>query len=217
MMRRPAANLALDPRFGPRWVADGIEGVEGASGRTAVQRTGQRAESGADDVGEISTGRSDHPRRERRRVEAVIDGEDEVLLERASRRRRRRFTVDHPEVVGGMTERWVAVDRVQPEADAMQRRHDGGHDGGHPQRLGVPVCRCDVDQRPQPELVGGDRQRGADATERGASGAGQRLEDGDHRNGQSAGLADRPLERRELGLSGRSPAATRCHTASKLS
>ncbi len=30
--------------------------------------------------------------------------------------------------------------------------------------------------------------------------AGQRLEDGDHRNGQSAGLANRPLERRELGL-----------------
>ena len=99
-----------------------------------------------------------------------------------------------------MTERWVAVDRVQPEAHAMQRCHDRGHDGRDAQCLGVPVRRCNVDQRPQPELVGGDRQRRADSAERGASRSGQRLEDRDHRDGQSAGRAHRPLERGELGL-----------------
>ena len=75
-------HLGLDPRFGPRRIADGVEGVEGPPGGAAVQRAGQRAERGTDDVGEIGTRRGDDPRRERRRVEAVVDREDEVLLER---------------------------------------------------------------------------------------------------------------------------------------
>ena len=82
-------DLGLDPGLGVGRVADGVEGVEGPARGAAVQRAGERAEGGADDVGHVGAGRRDDAGRERRGVEAVVDREDEVVLEGAGRRRRR--------------------------------------------------------------------------------------------------------------------------------
>ena len=77
----PGGELRLDPRLGARRIADRVERVERPARRAAVQRPGERAEGGADDVGEVGAGGRHDPGGERRSVEAVVDGEDQVLLD----------------------------------------------------------------------------------------------------------------------------------------
>ena len=69
------------PRFGAVGRADGVEGVEGAARRATVQRARQRAERSHHRGADVGAGRRHHARRERRRVEAVVDAEDQVLLD----------------------------------------------------------------------------------------------------------------------------------------
>ncbi len=68
----------------------------------AVQRSRQRADRADDRGAEIGTGRRDHARGERRRVEAVVDGGDQVLLDRGRVLGLGLFAVHHVQVVRGV-------------------------------------------------------------------------------------------------------------------
>ena len=84
----PGGELGLDPGLGPVGIADRVDGVERPARRATVERPGQRTERGADDVGEVGAGRRDDAGGEGGGVEAVVDREDHVLLDRPRRGRR---------------------------------------------------------------------------------------------------------------------------------
>ena len=164
----PAAggDLALHPRRRARRVTDGVEGIEGPARRTAVERAGEGAEGGTDHVGHVGAGRGDDTCGERRRVEAVVDRQDEVLLERPRRDVGRGLAGHGAEVGRRRGQVRCLVERVLTEADAVQGGDDRRDHGGDAQALGGALVRRDVDERAQAELVGGDRHGGPDAPQR---------------------------------------------------
>ena len=96
-----AGHRVADPGLGAVGRADGVEGVERAARRAAVQRTRERAQRGDDRGADVGAGRRHDACGERRRVEAVVDAEDLVLLDGAGPARVGDLAVDHPEVVRG--------------------------------------------------------------------------------------------------------------------
>ena len=141
----------------------------------------ERAEGGAADVREIGAGGGHDASREGRRVEPVIDRQDEVPLERAGRGGCRDLTGHEAEVVGGVAQVGRRRDRRETEARPVQRGDDRRHDGGDTQALSGALVGRDVDQRAEAELVSGDRDRGPHPAERGTAGLRQRFEHGQHR------------------------------------
>ena len=116
----PGGDLGLDPGLRALGIADGVERVEGPARRAAVQRPGQRAEGGPDDVGEVGPGRRHDAGRERRCVEAVVDRQDEVLLQGPGRDLGRPLAGHHLQVRGGVAEVRVGGDGFEAEAGPVQ-------------------------------------------------------------------------------------------------
>ena len=81
----------------------------------------------------------------------------------------------------------------------MQRGDDRRDHGGDAQGLGGALVGLEVDQRAQPELVGGDRHGGAYPPERRPGRRGERLEHRDERRRQRAGGGDLGAEGGQLG------------------
>ena len=113
MIRSPRVDGAADPGLGPVGGADGVEHVEGPAGRTAVERPRQRADGPDDGRGQVGPGRRDDPGGEGRGVEAVVDGQDQVLLDGPHMGGRGLFARQHPQVVGGVGEVVRGGDRVR--------------------------------------------------------------------------------------------------------
>ena len=101
--------------------ADLVEHLQRAARRAAVQRTRQRADRADDRGAEVGTGRRDDARRERRRVEAVVDRRDQVLLDRGRVLGRRHVALHHVEVVRRVRRGRRAVRRLEPVAQPPQR------------------------------------------------------------------------------------------------
>ena len=80
-MRSPPSTARADVGLGPVGRADGVEHVERPARRPAVQRPRQRADGGDDGGAEVGAGRRHDAGGEGRRVEAVVDGQDHVLLD----------------------------------------------------------------------------------------------------------------------------------------
>jgi len=76
-----AIDRGSQPRFGVVGRADVVEHGQGPAGGAAMEGPRQRADGPAHGGGEIRAGGGDDARRERRRIEAVIDGQDLVLLD----------------------------------------------------------------------------------------------------------------------------------------
>ena len=122
---------------------------------------------------EVGTGRGHDPGGERRGVEAVIDRQDHVLLDRPGMGGRRLLARQHVEVVGGEAEVVPGLDRVVPLPQSMGGGQDGRHHRAEPERLLVQLVRADVVGGPPTELGAEQRDRGAQHIERGAE-TGQR-------------------------------------------
>ena len=122
-------DLLSQIRFRSRRIADLEDHVERRTGRAAVQRTLQRAD-GSDDCGhEIGSGRSDHSRRECRRVEAVVDDSVEIRLQAADPLGRGDLSAQHIEGIRRVTEIRSRRDRraagKQPPVGRDDRRKCG--------------------------------------------------------------------------------------------
>src|SRR6185437_7363803 len=78
----PVMHLLSD--YGPRAVrrADLVEEIEGATGGAAMEGAAERANRTCDARPHVGPGRRDDPGREGGGVEAVIDGRDQVVLDR---------------------------------------------------------------------------------------------------------------------------------------
>ena len=139
MMRSPLGDGPTHPRLGAVGRTDGIEGVERPARRTTVQRARERAQRGDDRRAHVGTGRRDHARGERRRVEAVVDSPGSGTARAPGRGRIGLVTVDHVEVVGGGGQVGTWRDRLEAACDA----------GGARRR--VPAS-----PRPESEGVGAD-------------------------------------------------------------
>ena len=81
--------------------------------RAAVQRPGQRADAADHRGAEVGAGRGDDPGGERRRVEAVVDRGDLVLLDGAGDVGVGLLAGEHAEVVGAVAEVVARLDRLQ--------------------------------------------------------------------------------------------------------
>ena len=104
-----------------------------------------------------------------------------------------------------MAELGSAVERIEAEADSLQGGDDRRHHGGHAQCLGGALVRLDVDEWPQTQLVGGDRQGGAHSPERWPRRRRQWTEHGRDRCGQHPMAGDLGAERRQLAIVGQVP------------
>ena len=83
---------------------------------------------GADDRGhQVGTRRGDDTRRERRRVETMIDHGVQVGLERSHPLGIRLFPGQHVEVVRRVAQFGVRQDRIQPAAEPGIRRDNRGY------------------------------------------------------------------------------------------
>ena len=99
---------------------------------------------------EVGAGGGRHPGRERRGVEAVVDGEDAVGLDRLGEDR----VIgpgDHPEVPGDMAEILPRCDRLAVVDGCHERRQRADQPDG----VGAPLRRVEVDK-------GAQAQRGAE-------------------------------------------------------
>ena len=92
--------LAAHPAVDPVRRADLVERGQSAVGCAAVQRAGERAERGDDGGRQVGAGGGDDAGGERRGVEAVVDGGDEVALDGPHVLRRRFGAGDHVQPVG---------------------------------------------------------------------------------------------------------------------
>ena len=128
--------------------------------------SGQRADPTDDRSGEVGAGRGDHAGGERRRVEPVVDGGDEVLLDRARVLGRRDLALHHVEVVRGVRERRVGVDDLPAVLQPVQRGEQRRHDRADLQGLLAELRRLDVERRPETERRAHERHRGAEQVER---------------------------------------------------
>ena len=141
----------------------------------------------------------------------------EVLLERPGGRRRRYLARHEAQVVGGVAELGPGVDRVEAEADPVQRGdddRDDGRDPPAPARPARPASRSIIGRNPSssPAIDRAARNAPRVAPRAWASGAEHRQQ----RRRQPAGRGDlrRGTSASSAG-SGRWPTATRCHTSSK--
>ena len=90
--------------------------------RAAVERAGQCTDGGHHCGPEVGPGRRDDPRGERRSVEAVVEREDQVLLERAGVRCWRGRAVQHVQIVGGEAEAVARLDWLRAESESVESR-----------------------------------------------------------------------------------------------
>jgi hypothetical protein len=161
--------------------ADGVERVERPAGRPAVQRPRQRAEGGDHGRAQVGAGRRDRPGHERGGVEAVVDAEDQVLLDgpHVAGVDRRCVAEQHVQVVGGVAQVGAGRHRLGARPQPVEGGDQGGGGGGEPQGVGPQPGPVDVERRG--ETLHGGQQRQA------------RAQPG-HRRGDAAGDAGQGVE-----------------------
>ena len=100
-----------------------------------MERPRERAQGADDRSADVSAGRGDDARGEGGRIEAVVDGEHEVLLDRPGHLEARLDALDHPQVVRCVIEVGSRRNRVEAEAQAVQRRDHGRGDRSQSQTV----------------------------------------------------------------------------------
>ena len=164
-MRSPPTTAAADVGLRPVRGADGVEHVERPARRPAVQRTRQRADGSHDGRAQVRPRRRHHSRREGRRVESVVDGQDHVLLNGPGVQRARLGAREHVEVIGGEAEIVPRLERLASFAQAVRRGQDRGDDGAQPDCLLVELPGADVVRRAPALFRAEERDRGAQHVE----------------------------------------------------
>ena len=138
----------------------------------------------ADDRGaEVGAGRGDDAGGERRRVEAVVDRGDEVLLDRGRVLGLGLVALHHVEVVRRVAEVGVRRDRLEALAQPPQRADQRGHDRAGRHRVVAQLGVVDVD------ATAGSRAPRRTATPRCAA---RRAARTSRRRGRSRGARRRP-------------------------
>ena len=164
----PAAgnHFAADPV--PRSIggADRIEGVECAARGSTVQRAGQGTDRCAHDVGHVGAGRRDHSSGERRRIETMIDRQDQVLLQGSGVSGVRHPTGHLLEIGRSMTEIGIGYDGRETVLGPVERTEQRRHGGRHVERLFPPLFGVEIEQRSEREWAGSGRERCAETGER---------------------------------------------------
>ncbi len=168
-MRSPPLDGRADVGLGAVRRADGVEHVEGAARGPAVQRSRQGADGRHDGGTEVGPGRRHDAGGEGRRVEAVVDGQDHVLLDGPGVQGGRLGAGQHVEVVGGEAEVVPRLHGLFPLPQPVGRRQNRRHDRAQPERLVVQLVGADVVRRAPTELGRQERDRGAQHVERRAA------------------------------------------------
>ena len=127
--------------------------------------TAQCADRSDNGGAEIGTGGGDHPSSEGRRVEPVVDGRDEVLLDGAGPLGRGHGAFKHVEIVLRVPEVGPWSDGLTPVAQPVQRGEQCRGDRAQPHGVGAPLGLVDVDVRPHPAHRPDERQCRAQAVE----------------------------------------------------
>ena len=128
---------------------------------------GERADRADDRGAEVGAGRRDHARGERRRVEAVVDRGDEVLLDRGRVLGRRLLALHHVEVVRGVARgRRAARPARGPGAAATARRSAWARPRTSTSRCRAASRASTSMRRPEAERRAVLRDRGAQRVER---------------------------------------------------
>ncbi len=161
-----ALDGGADVGVGALGCADGVQHVEGAAGGPAVEWSRQRADGGDDGGAEVRPGGRDDACREGRRVEAVVDGEDHVLLNGPGVQWARLLARQHEEVVGGEAQVAPRLDRLVPGAQPVRRGQDRRHHRAQADGLVVQLVGVDVVGGAPTQLRAEDGHRGAQDVER---------------------------------------------------
>ena len=208
--------------FGAVGRADGVDGVEGPARGPAVQRPRQRPDGADHGGGGVGPRRGDDPGGEGGGVEAVVDGQDQVLLQGPGQGRVGPSAGHHPQVVGGVIQVGVGLDRIAARGQAVQGGHQGrawprsagsGRAGRRrrrdPTAVGIPQAAPSAETAVRRRVMGpaalghaGDGRERAPAA----------------RGGVGTGRADlgREASARALASPGREPSSRSCHTSSRL-
>lgn len=96
-------------------------------------------------VGNGCAARRSDPGRERRRIEPVVECEDQILLDGPRCDRGRSLTGHFVQVGRCMAERRVWFDRLQPDFEPVQRSEDRRHQRSEPECLRATLVVVDVD------------------------------------------------------------------------
>ena len=179
-------DLTANPVRRPVRRHDRVEGFECTTRSTTVERAGERTERRADHVDDVGTRRGDDTAGEGRRVEAVVDREDEVLLERPRVHRVGRSSRHLVEIGGRMAEIRVEGDGGEAGSRAIQRTEDRRHDGRDVEGLLATVGRIEIEQGFEPERAGRGREHGAEPGERSARQRGDHVDQRRDSVGQSS-------------------------------
>ncbi len=199
-----AQDAVTNPGVDAVGCADGVEHVQGPAGRTAVQRPGERAD-GTDEAGrEVGAGGGDDPCGEGRGIEAVVDGGDQICLDRPHLFRLRHVAGEHVEVVGGVTEIRARLDGLLSLAEPVERGDQGRYGGAGGERIGATAVGVDVIERPEAGRRTEQRERSAQPGERagertGTGECGQRVTYGRRQRTQSGGLRPESSKLRRVG------------------
>ena len=131
--------------------ADGIEHVQGPTGRAAVERAGEGADCADHRCAQVGAGRGDDPGGEGRRVEPVVDRRDEVLLEGPGLGRIGHLSGEHVEIVGRVVELRVRLDRLLSLAEPVERHHERRDQRAQLHGLVFQLRGVEVHAGPEPE------------------------------------------------------------------
>jgi hypothetical protein len=145
------------PPLGIAGPVDLVQHVERPARCAAVQRSRQRPDGTADGAGQVGAGRGDDPGGEGRGVEAVVHGQDQVLLQCTHLRGRGLRAGDHPEQVRDVSQIGTGREGSFAVAQPMCRRDDGRHHRAQTQGLVDQLVAVDVQGRPP---AGGGPQGG---------------------------------------------------------
>ncbi len=183
-MRSPRAMCSSTTAAARSGLADLVEEVESPAGRPAVERAGERAQGPHDAHPEVGAGGRDHAGGERRGVEAVVGGEDEVGVEGPLLLEGWRLARQHASVVGGVTQRRMRIQRGAAVPEPVQRRHQRGHERDHREGVVEALGLVEVEQGKEPEGTGGQSQTGVELGERRGTRRGDGGQGGQHRGSQ---------------------------------
>ncbi len=149
-----------DEPFCPLGRTDLVEHVEDSAGRPPVQGTRQRTDGSDHGGGQVGAGRGDDPAGEGRGIEAVVDGQDHVLLQRPSLCCARHGAREHVKVVGRHAQVVPRRHRLLARAEPIGRRQNGRHHRAQPEGLVMELRGCNVVRRLPFELGAEHGDRG---------------------------------------------------------
>ena len=133
--RRAGLALFLHIVGGAGGIADFLRHPHHVLGGAAMRRARQRGDRRRDRGMQIGLGADHHAGRERRGVGAVLGVQDEIAVDQLRGVAARLLALEHPQEIGGVTERIVGRDRLEPGADARMGGDDHRHLRAQPHAL----------------------------------------------------------------------------------